>query len=684
MANFFNTPFSTFIRGAQTTIHEWQMMLQSLKQTFFAGLVIVAVLSVWQVFEKTSEQDRYVMKQWVVAGFKTAFMGPNSTFVFVDKTGRPYTLYSGKYLKSNMAKSAWIKAYNASLVGLKIGLALSSLIILIVLFFFYYSGRKQGKDFHVRGAQLGTTGELVRKLKEFGRKGTISVGGIRLPADMEPTNIALVGSPRVGKSVEITEMLRAIRKAGQRAIIYDYGGLYIRLFYREGKDIILNPNDERSAEWRPWYDAHHPAHYEQQAASLVPDDKSVEDFWPKAARTVYVALARKLQRTIKTPTLHDLLYWGLQQNADDVAKFLRGTEATSAFGKDRTAFSIMSHLATYLKALNYLKTNGDPFSIRKWVTEDNDDSWLFISTNEEQIESVRPLISLWIDIATSAILSLPEDHDRRIWYIFDELTTLQALPTLLKALTNAPKFGGCGVIGYQSKPLLERIYKNEAAAALVGGCATHCIFRANDVETAKWAQESLGETEVAETNEGISYGVTKLRDGRTASINRTVRPLVLASEVRGLKKFQYFLSMGSGLPIVPIQQGFKAREAIASEFQPNSSQKLVVDQGCERFEQVIELNGDDTISPAENVEEPLQPSTDTIQQSSSSARNERPVNVKPGELPLSGGKGRKPYKRPYKKPPATIPESIANSPTAADKVFADHDPRDKPPAGRRD
>ncbi|CAN0405771.1 unnamed protein product, partial [Ectocarpus sp. 13 AM-2016] len=58
VASFFNTPFSTFIRGAQTTIHEWQMMLQSLRQTVLAGLVIVAILSVWQVFDKTSEHDR--------------------------------------------------------------------------------------------------------------------------------------------------------------------------------------------------------------------------------------------------------------------------------------------------------------------------------------------------------------------------------------------------------------------------------------------------------------------------------------------------------------------------------------------------------------------------------------------------------------------------------------------------
>ncbi len=268
MANFFNTPLSTFIRGAQTTIHEWQMMLQSLKQTVIAGLIIVAILAGWQVYNKTTAYDQYIMQRWVTAAGKAAFFGHKSTIDFKGADGKTYKLYTGKYLRSNMAKVVWRKAGAASLVGVKIGAALSSLILLFVLLFFYLNGRRQGKDFHVRGAQLGTTGDLAKALKKVGPRGTISLGGIRLPADMEPTNIAMIGAPRTGKSVQISAVLDEVRRAGQRAIVYDYGGLFTRHFYREGIDTILNPMDERSAEWRPWYDAFEPAHFEQQAASL--------------------------------------------------------------------------------------------------------------------------------------------------------------------------------------------------------------------------------------------------------------------------------------------------------------------------------------------------------------------------------------------------------------------------------
>ena len=636
MANFFNSPFSTFIRGAQTTIHEWQMLLQSLKQTLIAGLVIVLILSGWQVYMKTSSYERYLMGRWAVAGIQVALNGPKATMPFRDSEGRPHRVYAAKFIRSNMVNAVWEKAYHAGMIGVMVGGGLSSLILIGVLFFFYSSGRRQGRDFHVRGAQLGTTGELVKALKKHGPKGTISLGGIRLPADFEPTNIAMIGAPRTGKSNQISAILAEIRKARQRAIVYDYGGLFTRYFYREGKDVILNPMDARSAMWQPWFDVSEATDLEQQAASLIPDDSSKEEFWSKAARAVYVALARKIGASDRDDKLQQLLHWGSQTDIEKLVQFLGSTDAASSLGVERTAAAVRAHLAAYLKSLNYLRTDGNRFSIQQWVLDDNDDSWLFISTNEKQIDTVKPLISLWIDIAVSSILSLPENIHRRIWYIVDELTSMQAVPSLAKALTHAPKFGGCGIIGYQSKPMLEKIYESDAAAALSGGCALQCIYRANDIETAEWAERSLGQTEVAETNEGISYGVTELRDGRTASINRALRPLLLASEIRALEKFQYFLSMGSGLPIVPVQLSYRARKVIAQDCVPHKNRKLIIDQA---MTQPV----DPPTSPPDTQpgKPPVKKKTGSTAARSASITSYS-AKARSGELKLEGGQAAKP------------------------------------------
>jgi len=577
LRGFFSTPFSTFIRGGQTTVHEAKMLLQTIRQTAFTGTIIMLVFAGWQVYDETTTKDREVLKTYVVGSVFAAFKGPEAKVVFQNDDGKKYQVYATKFIKSDMAKKSWEKARDAAIFGFLLGLGLSSIIVLIIMLFFYGVGRKQGSDFYIRGSQMGTIGELAAKFRKMGRKGTISLGGVRIPAELEPTSLALVGAPRTGKSVQTKSICKEIREAGQRAIIYDFDGLYTQLFYRPGKDIILNPTDERSVEWRPWYDATDPTHFEQQAASLVPDHNSADDFWPKAARTVFVALCRKLERVLEDPSLKDLLLWGLRTDAETVQKFLAGTEASAAFAKEKTADNIMSHLATYLKSFNYLRTTGKPFSIREWVEDEKDDSWLFISVQPSQIDAMRPLITLWLDIASSAILSLPEDRKRRFWYIFDELYTVNKIPSLLTTLTNAPKYGGCGIIGYQNQPLLKTNWGQDGAEALIGACATQCIFRAQDTTTSKWAEELLGETEQAETNEGVSYGATDLRDGRTANIHRSRGPLVLASEVRALDNLNYFLNAGRGLPVVPIKLKYKAYQEVAETYIPRADKRLIVD-----------------------------------------------------------------------------------------------------------
>jgi type IV secretory pathway TraG/TraD family ATPase VirD4 len=40
-------------------------------------------------------------------------------------------------------------------------------------------------------------------------------------------------------------------------------------------------------------------------------------------------------------------------------------------------------------------------------------------------EALRPLISAWVDVLCTSILSLGEDRDRRIWMFLDELASLE-------------------------------------------------------------------------------------------------------------------------------------------------------------------------------------------------------------------------------------------------------------------
>jgi type IV secretory pathway TraG/TraD family ATPase VirD4 len=124
---------------------------------------------------------------------------------------------------------------------------------------------------------------------------------------------------------------------------------------------------------------------------------------------------------------------------------------------EKTAISIRSVVTNYAKSLRYLQGLDDgtrsPFTIRNWMTsEEYRHSWLFISTQARHRKSVRPLISMWVSLATLYLQSMGENSDRRVWFIYDEIPSLQKIPDLPETLAEGRKFGGCFVLGAQNIP----------------------------------------------------------------------------------------------------------------------------------------------------------------------------------------------------------------------------------------
>lgn len=66
---------------------------------------------------------------------------------------------------------------------------------------------------------------------------------------------------------------------------------------------------------------------------------------------------------------------------------------------------------------------------------------LYITWREDMVEALRPLVSAWVDVLCTSILSLPEDRNRRLWAFLDELPSLEKLPSLIDAATKGRKMG---------------------------------------------------------------------------------------------------------------------------------------------------------------------------------------------------------------------------------------------------
>lgn len=543
-----------------------------------AGFIIWIIGTLWYAFEKSTEYERFVLVKLAEATIKVdAAAGTNDPVQFRTPEGQAYWTSADWLVASTLAK----KTLHAFEVYLLHGALLSGLFTLVMLawawFYFTRTGRGLGSNEYLRGARFGTIRQVKRALWRQ-TKGPLVIGNVPVPEAYEPEHILLCGAPGTGKTNLIVGMLDGIRKSGRRAIVYDTAGTFVEKFYRQGTDMLLNPLDQRAARWSPWVDVPRDYHYDQIAESTIPD-KHGDPFWAKAARGTLVAVMRKLARQ-KHTYVSVLLDRLLRSKLKDLAAFVTGTDAAAFISTEgeRTSAGIQAELASVMRSFGYLDDTEDGFSIRDWVAKGADGSWLFITVKADQLPSLRPLITVWLDIAISAIMSLTPDRDRRLYCVIDELPTLHKLPSLSDFLARARKYGGCGILGFQSYPQLKATYGKDDAAAITGYCSTWVALRANDTDTAEHVSINLGQVEQVEANEGMSYGVNDMRDGVNLSRMQVTRPLVMSTEVTNLPNLVGFLRFGRNLPVVRFDSRFNDVPSLGPAFLERTTPPIQIDK----------------------------------------------------------------------------------------------------------
>ncbi|MCP3731284.1 type IV secretion system DNA-binding domain-containing protein [Sphingomonas sp. MG17] len=567
MSIFRNDTLGSWTRGGQAIVHNVRMTTQVFYQTMLAGLVIWVMGTGWYAFEKSTPYERFVLvKLGQAAVMGDAVPGNAAPILFETPTGQRYWTNPELLLKSNLARRT-LRRFEANLLrGAMIAGVFTLAMLAWAWFYFTRMGRGLGSNQFLRGARFGSARQVRRALWRYAR-GSFAIGGVAVPESFEPEHILICGAPGTGKTNIIVKMLAGIRENRRRAIVYDTAGTFVEKFYRPGIDVMLNPLDLRSDRWIPWVDVPHEYQYDQIAESTIPD-KLGDPFWAKSARGTLVAVLRKLARQERT-LVSVLLDTLVRSKLKDLASFAQGTEAAAfiSLEGERTSAGIQAELASVMRSFSYLDDTEDGFSIRDWVANEKDDSWLFVTVKADQLPSLRPLITVWLDIAISAIMSLSADRNRRLYCVIDELPSLQKLPSLSDFLARARKYGGCGILGFQSYPQLEATYGIQDAAAITGYCSTWVALRANDTPTAKHVSENLGQVEQIEANEGMSYGVNDMRDGVNLSRMQVTRPLVLHTEVTNLPNLTGYLRFGRNLPVVRFQDVYHAMPSIAAAFE---------------------------------------------------------------------------------------------------------------------
>ena len=384
---------------------------------------------------------------------------------------------------------------------------------------------------------------------------------IRIPSRAEAQHMQIIGDTGAGKSALIFQVLRQVRSRGDSAIVYDPAREFVKRFYDpERGDVILNPLDKRCPYWGPAEELRSRSEAKALAASLFqpPQDKKGE-FFIESPQKIFAFLMAY------GPTPDELVAW--MANPDEIDRRLKGTEHAHlidprAHQQRAGVLASLGLVADSLRLLPRWEESNGAWTATEWAEKRQ--GWVFLTSLPAEREALRPLQSLWIDWLVLRLLNEPTEAQKRVWFVIDELASLQKLPQLHTAITEARKSRNPVVLGFQGKAQLEYLY-GHLAEVMLSQPATSIWLTTKEPKAGQWVSEFIGKVEVERLRETHFDGT---RAGRNFALDRQVEPLVLESEISGLAdlhaymKYQNYVTRFAfpyfDMPVVA--NGFELRE----------------------------------------------------------------------------------------------------------------------------
>lgn len=557
--------WQNFTRGAEIWLHQTRMMFMSGLLVFGFSIAmgfasIYLGLTIW-----LSDVEGYYTQKYYEASVKGWMFKERAKIkIIIDDREQEVDADYAKAASSIFKDNALWKLYVLSLIGL----FCSAASFVGIMWYLTKYGDSKMQDDHVRGGKL-TDGEKLKKaLIENKDASDYTIADIPLRKGSESYHIGIIGAQGTGKTVAIMDILDQLRKNGKKVAVYDPTGQFIECFYREGKDVILNPLDARSPRWTPWNEVRDSYDYMNLAEDLLPLPPGNSDpFWSLAGRQIFEDICFKLAEAGRTK--NSVLYKSIAlAELDKVYEMLKGTAGASYVSPsvEKTGQSIRMVVINALKSFKFLHDDGPSFSLRDWIDDDSTDSWVFISSRESQKPVLKPLISLWMGILIRYSMGLNPIFGTRHWLVFDELAGLHRLEMLDTGMTNLRKFGVPIVAGFQLYPQIQEIYGEAQAKTIISQFQTKLVLRVGEGDTAEALAKDFGKAEVDEKEETYSYGINAQRDGVSVFARRNMRDIVMSSEIRYLPDLTGYYTIPADYPVAKVKYTYKQREKVAVGF----------------------------------------------------------------------------------------------------------------------
>jgi type IV secretory pathway TraG/TraD family ATPase VirD4 len=468
-------------------------------------------------------------------------------YVLSPLVAAPLTLINaaGAAMASSLLVHMGLAAHGAVQTGIALGVS-------AVLG--YAGGTTAGHDgasdrTYQRGARVA---ESADHWKSPARGRSITLAGIEVPKLDEAKHFKLIGTTGTGKSTAIQEILNAALARGDRAVIADPDGGYLRRFYNaERGDVVMNPFEARSVKWDLFAEIKSSYDVEQLARSLIPDHDGQDRSWRAYARTFFTAVTRQAHEA-GVKDVAELFRLLVVAKTDELRTLVDNTPAQPFLDEHNSRMfdSIRSVTSSAVGALDYIGRQKAPaFSIREWVGDEKP-GVLFMPYKAGQIAALSSTISGWMRLAIFEAMNKeePAKQGRPLWFVVDELDALGQIDGLKDALARLRKFDGRCVLGFQSIAQVSSTYGQGDAHTIVENCGNTLILRCSASEgggTARFASQLIGDREVLRTTVSNSRRLTEVLG--TVSHNRhfSVEAAVLPSQVEQLPDLTGYLKYAS-------------------------------------------------------------------------------------------------------------------------------------------
>lgn len=485
----------------------------------------------------------------------------------------------------------------------------TSPVQIIVLGVFIEFFRKKADDMtaqkRLSGAELLSEKAAIKKSKKF--TSNFEIGSIKFPEVDETAHVLVIGSSGSGKTQLLKKVINKAVAENKKAIVHDIKGDWIAEFYDSNKDLIFNPLDARSLKWTFFNDIDDIADIKNFVNWIIPEIPGIKDpFWTNSSRAILEACLIWMWKNDKTANkdLKELV----MLDGDKLAQTLSDIQGGDFVRKKDSYLTFKS----YMNWIVFLE-DGD-FSIKKWV--DDGEGFIYLSNTEKTEALFRPIMTLFVNVLGSHILSLNDDLERRLFLFLDEFTALSRLEQVLKLLKLGRSKGASMWLAFQDFQQLEKIYSREDMRTVINNCGSIAVLQLKEPQAAQYFSERFGKMEFIEKSQTTSMGVAVNRDGLSFNEQRKSDYIVKSADILNLEPLRAFVmirSIGITFVAIPLfkstikNQIFVKRDGFSKEEQLKLIAPLLiiganVAESLENSEE-REVNEDDFLFESQKKEE---------------------------------------------------------------------------------